>query len=218
MWNLLLAAIPVPLGYLLAGLLRKRLKPAGLLLLALPLGIAWLAFLPNTCYLLTEWRHLLFDRRWEQLLDTGHESAKGMYLTAKWALFFLAYSGLGVLTFVLGVRPMEHWLRSTGNKPYLFAPPFFFLVSLGVYLGLISRFNSWDLIRRPQFIWNTAVEAVTSRPILTAVGIFALLLWAVYEAGDIWVDGVRERFPGGGRGNAGGSGGGGKPKRKGGRQ
>lgn len=198
-WNLLLAVIPVALAYLLAWLLRKRLKPAGIVLLALPLGIAWLAFLPNTCYLLTEWRHLLFDNRWEPLLDAGHQSRVAMYQTAKWALFFLLYSGTGIFLFVLGVRPMEHWLRSTGQKSFLYAPPFFFLVSLGVYLGLVLRLNSWDLVRRPQFVLNVALEAVTSRPLLVAIGIFAAILWALYEGADIWVDGVRARF---GKGSA----------------
>jgi uncharacterized membrane protein len=197
-WNLLLAVIPVALAYLLAWLLRKRLKPAGIVLLALPLGIAWLAFLPNTCYLLTEWRHLLFDNRWEPLLDAGHQSRVAMYQTAKWALFFLVYSGTGIFLFVLGVRPMEHWLRSTGQKSFLYAPPFFFLVSLGVYLGLVLRLNSWDLVRRPQFVLNVALEAVTSRPLLAAIGIFAAILWALYEGADIWVDGVRARFGKGG--------------------
>jgi uncharacterized membrane protein len=214
MWNLLLALIPVPLGYLLAWLLRKRPKLAGLLLLALPLAVAWLAFLPNTCYLLTEWRHLLFDRRWEKLLDTGHESSRSMYLTAKWALFFLAYSGLGVFLFVLAVRPVEHWLRSVGGKPYLVAPFFFFLLSLGVYLGLIVRLNSWDLVRRPLFVWNTTVEAVTTRHILMAIGVFAVLLWGLYEGADIWVDGVRDRFRSGGGGSGGGGSAPSKPKRK----
>lgn len=198
LWNLGLALIPVALGYALAALLRLGLRPGGIFLLALPLGVAWLGFLPNTCYLLTEWRHLLFDSRWEPLLDAAHRSPVAMYHTAKWALFFLAYSGLGVFLFVLGVRPMEHWLRSKGQRPYLYAPVFFFLVSLGVYLGLIKRLNTWDLLRRPQFVWNLAVEGVTSTPILIAICIFAAILWALYEAGDIWVDGVRSRFPGSG--------------------
>lgn len=197
MWNLLLAVIPVVLAYLLAWLLRKKLKPAGIILLAVPLGIAWLGFLPNTCYLLTEWRHLLFDSRWEPLLDAGHHSRVAMYNTAKWALFFLLYSGLGIFLFVLGVRPMEHWLRSVGQKPYLYAPFFFFLISLGVYLGLVLRLNTWDLLRRPQFVLNVALDGVTSRPLLTAISVFAVILWALYEAADIWVDGVRSRFGGG---------------------
>ncbi|MGV3725014.1 MAG: DUF1361 domain-containing protein [Actinomycetota bacterium] len=200
LWNLLLAVIPVALGYALAWLLKRKLTPVGVVLLALPLALGWLGFLPNTCYLLTEWRHLLFDSRWEPMLDAAHRSPVEMYNTAKWALFFLVYSALGVIFFVLAVRPMEHWLRSKGQLPYLYAPFFFFLVSLGVYLGLIKRFNTWDLLGRPMFIWNTAVQGVTSQPILLAIGVFGLILWALYEAGDIWVDGVASRFKKGGGG------------------
>lgn len=196
LWNLGLAVIPVVLGYALAALLRVGLRPAGVLLLALPLGAAWLGLLPNTCYFLTEWRDLLFDPRWEALLDAAYRSPVAMYHTARWVLFFLIYSGLSVFLFVLGVRPMEHWLRSKGHRPYFYAPFFFFLVSLGVYLELIKRLHTWDLLRRPQFVWNLVVEGVTSTPILIAIGLFAVILWCLYEAGDIWVDGVRSRFPG----------------------
>jgi uncharacterized membrane protein len=187
-WNLLLAVIPVVLGYGLAALLRRGLRPAGIIFLAVPLAVAWIGFLPNTCYLLTEWRHLLFDKEWESMLDTATVDLHNMYRTAKWSLYFLGYSFLGVATFVLSIRPVEHWL-------------FFFLVSLGVYLGLIKRMNSWDLLHRPQFVWNLAVEGVTYVPIVTAISVFAVILWIMYEAVDLWIDAFRDRL-GLGRGAA----------------
>ena len=61
-WHLLLAAVPVVqasvLGWLLGAPRTHRLLTR---VIAVPLTLAWLVFLPNTCYLLTEWRHLLFD-------------------------------------------------------------------------------------------------------------------------------------------------------------
>ncbi len=154
----------------------------------------WLAFLPNTCYLITEWRHFL------ELVDSRNLSLRArtdrglLFDINLWALFYLFFSGTGILLFTLAIRPVERLLRQW-RVPFLLIAPFLFtLLSLGVYLGLIKRFNSWDLLARPGAIW-TSVIAVPQRPMLvTSILIFALLLWGLYEAMDIWVDGVKERL------------------------
>jgi uncharacterized membrane protein len=194
-WNLMLAAVPVVQAYALAWLLGSKGHRGLTLALAVPLAVAWLAFLPNTCYLLTEWRHLLFDPQWEDLLDKAHMDRTAMLRTAKWALLFLGYSGTGVLLFTLAIRPVERWLRSVNKPFYWFAPPLFLLTSLGVYLGLIVRLNSWDLIMKPQEVWTQTRHAFESHTLLFSIGVFAVLLWALYEAVDIWVDGMVERIP-----------------------
>lgn len=195
-WNLMLAAIPVVQAHALAWLLGVRGKNRLLtLVIGLPLAVGWLVFLPNTCYLLTEWRHLLFDPQWEDLLDRAHMDRTAMLRTAKWCLLFLAYSGAGVLLFTLAVRPMERWLRTVRKPFYLVAPVLFFLTSLGVYLGLIVRLNSWDIVRRPEEVWKASRAALASPPLLLSIVVFGLLLWGLYEAVDIWVDGIVERLP-----------------------
>ncbi len=194
-WNLFLAAIPVILGYATAWGLSKQGKGHRLpLLICIPLAIAWIFFLPNSCYLLTEWRHLLFDERWKDLLESGHTDRGAMLSTAKWALLFLAYSGTGVLMFVLAVRPMERWLRSTGQKSFLFAPLFFFVVSLGVYIGLIVRLNTWDVIHRPVRVWDAVGDGLFVPGHVVPIAAFALILWGTYEAVDLWIDGVAARL------------------------
>ena len=193
-WNLFLAAIPVALGYLLTWVLDLQQKKKALVLLAVPVGLAWLVFLPNTCYLLTEWRHLLFDARWEELLDRAHVDRNAMLRVAAWSLWFLVYSGAGVLLFALSIRPVERWLRSRKASTVVFAPFFFTLVSLGVYLGLIKRYNSWDLVQKPLTIWNSVLDALTTVPLLTAILVFAAILWMLYEAVDLWADGVSDRL------------------------
>lgn len=196
LWNLGLAAVPVVLGYTIGWLLAKRGKSGPAIWLPVaPLAVAWLLFLPNTCYLLTEWRHLLFDPRWEDLLDRAHMDRIAMLRTAKWALMFLGYSGAGVLLFTLAIRPFERWLRSMGKPFYWAAPPLFLVTSLGVYLGLIERLNSWDVLYQPQRVWHEALQALGNQTLLFSIAVFALLLWGLYEAVDIWVDGIAERLP-----------------------
>src|SRR5205085_586378 len=61
LWNLFLAIIPVGLAALAARTVRAihHGRSGWLWLLLAPLLVAWLAFLPNSCYLFTEQRHLL---------------------------------------------------------------------------------------------------------------------------------------------------------------
>jgi uncharacterized membrane protein len=195
-WNLFLAAIPVALGYFLlwglGGKGRRRIIPAWV---AAPLGVIWLAFLPNTCYLLSEWRHLLIDQRWMGVVSAAQENDRyAMYTLARASLFFLGYSGAGVMMFVLAVRPIERFLRTAGISMIVVAPFLFWLTSLGVYMGLIVRLNSWDLWNRPAHVLDVAANAVTNSTLLGSITVFAILLWALYEAVDLWVDGLADRL------------------------
>src|SRR5256714_9568226 len=188
-WNLFLAVIPVALGYALSWGLARGGKRRNLpLLICLPIALVWFAFVPNTCYLLTEWRHLLFDPHFRGMLSAGNQDRAAMVATAKWALLFLAYSGAGVFLYVLSIRPVEDGLRKSRQNPALYAPPFFLLVSLGVYLGLIERLNSWNIVNHPRWVWAGILEVVTSQEKLLYVVVFAAILWGIYEAVDLWVD------------------------------
>lgn len=195
LWNLFLAALPLVLGlaswWALGGKEKKARLPAWV---TLPLLAAWLAFLPNTCYLLTEWRHLLYDEHWAPLLEAGQQDSASMLATAKWAGFFAVYSGLGLLLFTLAIRPIELRLRMAGVRPLLWGPPLFFLMSLGVYLGLRPRLNSWDLVTQPLRVLDVVMAALSTPPLLMAILAFAAVLWVLYEIVDIWVDGAAERL------------------------
>lgn len=195
-WNLFLAVIPVVAAYVAwAGLTRwpARRYPL-LLILWIPLLVVWLAFLPNTCYLLTEWRHLFIeDGLRESVLRAEYDRA-AMLSIAKWGLFFLLYSGAGAACFVLSIRPIHGLIRRSGISGVLVGIPFFLLTSVGVYLGLIVRLNSWDLANRPDYVWQSWMQAVENPTVLKVVIVFAALLWLLYWIGDVWVDGFRARF------------------------
>ena len=76
----------------------------------------------------------------------------------------------------------------------LLAIPFFLLVSLGVYLGLIVRLNSWDLLSRPRYVADIALDAFTRPLLLKAIFVLAAFLWVLYVTVDIWLDGFQARF------------------------
>jgi uncharacterized membrane protein len=192
--NTSLALIPVALAYVMLWVYKLRaprvLRRTVLVALALP----WIAFLPNTCYLLTEWRHFMFTVDLQNLyLQAGYSRTVLVKLLAM-SMFYLAYSGFGILTLALSIRPVERIARSAGATTWFWGLPFFTALSLGVYLGLILRFNSWDLATRPKAVWAQIV-VLGGRPLLAGFIIaFGVFLWAIYESVDIWVDGLSDRW------------------------
>ncbi|MDI6828218.1 MAG: DUF1361 domain-containing protein [Armatimonadota bacterium] len=195
-WNTFLALIPVATGYAISYLAKKqRLFGINLATVSLVfLGVIWFAFLPNTCYLLTEWRHFLnkvgctgLYAKW----TVDHGAALDLMI---YTLFYLCYSGIGVLTFTLAVRPIARMLKARRATLWVWGIPFFLLMSVGVYLGLVLRFNSWDLFTRPSKVWESVVS-LWSRPAPSFFIIaFAAFLWLIFIAMDIWVDGLIARW------------------------
>lgn len=195
-WNLFLAIIPAALGYAAGALGRRAIQPGSrwLWLLLAPMLALWLIFLPNSCYLFTEARHFLTaverDALWTR---ARHEREVAMQLALAGSVAML-YSAVGALTFALSIRPVKAWIRLAGVRTAWCVPPFFLLVSLGVYLGLVVRFNSWDLLTRPGKVLET-IAGVADRPLLVGtIVLFAAFLWVVYEVNDIWIDGFSLRW------------------------
>lgn len=196
-WNGMLALIPVAAGYALRRVLDRWPSSARQYVAAAALGAVWFAFLPNTCYLLTEWRHFL------EILDGGN-----LFLRARadsvlfiqlilGSLFYFLYSAFGMVAFAMAIRPVERAAIKRGLAVRFWAFPFFAVVSLGVYLGLILRLNSWDLMTKPTIVWQAILE-IGGRPMLAAfILAFGGFLWIAYESLDIWIDGLKLRLTAG---------------------
>lgn len=186
--NLVLAVIPPVLGHLLGR------TPAGRVGVGtVVLGIVWLAFLPNTTYLVTEWRHFLFDEPFTTWREGGQLDRAGMFMTAVAGFLYMGYACFGMLTFALALRPVERLFSRRRWRVFPWGPILFFLVSLGVYIGMIDRLNSWDIFR-PDRVWSRCIAALSRpRSILGITG-FAIFLWLAYEAVDLWLDGLIERW------------------------
>lgn len=196
LWNMFLSAIPVGLVYLWTYCIRHySLKRRGVHWLAFtPLIVLWVAFLPNTCYLLTEWRHFLFDRDFVEMRDAAGSDRTLMLHVARQGLFFLCYSGFGVLCLLYAIRPAEQFLTKLRVQKALWMVPLFLFTSLGVYLGLIVRLNSWEIVSRPLGVWDTTLNALSSSLVVKTVVVFAFLLWICYEIASVWADGLTLRI------------------------
>lgn len=192
-WNVFLALVPVALAWLLVAVLRRG-TTAGKWLLGLPIGAAWLFFLPNSPYLLTGWRHFFSRLEATDLLDRMQASRQDFFYFLLLCGAFIVYTALGPITFAAAIRPLHRWAREARIPVWLLAVPFFLLVSLGVYLGLVLRFNTWDLLTHPSAIIDSSLEAVR-RPLLMAMTTaFAFVLWLAYWMVDVWFDGLIGRL------------------------
>jgi uncharacterized membrane protein len=131
-WNLALAWVPLVLALLLVLAYRRRMSWLHLS----ALGGAWLLFLPNAPYVITDFVHLGEEHR---LFDT--------VIIGSFALTSLAL-GFGSLLLVQLVVT-----RAAGAAVgWLLALASLFLSSVGIYLGRVERLNSWDLVQRPRLV------------------------------------------------------------------
>ena len=192
-WNLFLAIIPIALAWGILLLVERQRKQHGVVnrLSLLPLLVLWLAFLPNTCYLLTEWRHYI-----ELLLNnplifygarhSGKRIAEFLFLTG----FFVLYSGSGVASFYLAIWPIERLVR----PPTAVKAIFFWCCSMGVYLGLIPRYNSWFLVHEPGRILQTALQALSNLSLSLIIVVFAVFLWLLNFLFGLMMEGAGRRL------------------------
>lgn len=138
-WNLFLAWIPMLFAYGFA-VVRRRLW-------LVPLGLAWLAFLPNAPYLVTDLVHLGEGYElWRHVLQYG----------------FAAWTGilLGVVSLLLVHQRVERDLGAVWG--WLMVVVSVGLCAIGVVIGRFQRWNSWDLVTRPESVVAATLEWVRS--------------------------------------------------------
>lgn len=189
-WNLFLALIPVALAWCVLLIARRQRRESGRgnkLLLA-PLLILWLAFLPNTSYLLTEWRHyieILLGDPWIYYgaRHSGALMADFLFVTG----FFVLYTTFGVASFYLSIWPIDRLMR----PPAIVKAIFFWFCSMGVYLGLIPRYNSWYLVHEPLKIVRTALETFSNLSLSIIIAAFAVVLWLLNFLFGLMMEGAR---------------------------
>lgn len=140
-WNLFLAVIPIVITLYLSQ--KKQLK-----LWRFCLWFAfWLLFLPNAPYMITDAIHLR--------LSSGHLLIFDTILVG-----FFALSGL--IYYTVSVNDMENILLvyfPKTTKYILFVIPF--AVGFGIYLGRFLRWNSWDLLSKPQHLIRSLWDMIS---------------------------------------------------------
>jgi len=191
LWNLFLLLIPFFLCYCLIKFWQARLDrksyPTGQAtkfrkipdkLLAFILGILWLLFIPNSAYIMTEVRHLL---------DFCPINSTRVCIDNAWMImFFFTYAIVGWIFYVYLLNQMKFLVniiwRQLGVKIYIITIiPF---ISLGVMLGLINRWNSWEVFITPYQLINDIAKYFTNFIYFKNWLLFIIFLYLLYFGGN----------------------------------
>jgi uncharacterized membrane protein len=168
--NLVLAWIPL---FFAAGfaVVRRRIW-------LIPLGLGWLAFLPNAPYLVTDLVHLVGGAElWRHVIQYGVAAWTGVML--------------GVVSMHLVHQRIERDFGAV--RGWIAVVVSIGLCAMGVVIGRFQRWNSWDLVTRPDAVAATTLDwvrspfaYVQSTGVALAVGAFFglayLTLWSLWPS------------------------------------
>jgi len=153
-WNLVLAAFPAALAI---PLFTPGRRPSPLWWVGLA---AFVAFLPNAPYVLTDVIHFTADVR-----ATPSDLVVTFGLIPQYGLFFLA--GFGC--YAVSLLRLERWLRARGmpvTRVLAIEVAIHAACTVGIFLGRVFRFNSWDLLTRPHAVADVLRIPQTSSTVI----------------------------------------------------
>jgi uncharacterized membrane protein len=167
-WNLFLAYVPYAISRrVAANIPQMKILP---LVMAL---FAWLLFIPNAFYIITDLFHLGMD--------------DGVPLWYDLALL-LSFAWSGLLFGILSVRQMESLFENYVSKKagLFFIYPVMLLNAFGVYVGRYLRFNSWDVVANPLQLANDIIylfiHPIRNRFDWSMIVCYSLLMTLIYFA------------------------------------
>ena len=160
-WNLFLASVPLVLSIVLFRWSGRRRSAVWWLGLA-----AFVAFLPNAPYVLSDAVHLVPRLRAET------SWTRAGVLMAGAAVFFLA----GLEAYALCITNLRHYL---GRVIVPLELAIHAVVAVGIYLGRVLRFNSWDVLGNGHMVVAGIRDAlITPWPSILIVGTFVVTVVA----------------------------------------
>jgi len=167
-WNLFLAWVPYVCSVTLAEMRRRGVRSTRG---TAALFIAWLLFLPNAPYLVTDFVHLLHFDGFDLWYDVGLIAA-------------FAWAGLVLTVASLRLMRQEVAMRFGAWWSHTFIAAVAVISGVGIYLGRVLRWNSWDIVLRPGMIarWIAEVlgDPMSHRRGAVISMVFAAFVWVCY--------------------------------------
>jgi uncharacterized membrane protein len=150
-WNLFLALVPLVLSFWLFSQRPHRWW------FWWPGFLVFIAFLPNAAYTLTDVIHFIDEVRDNNPLLP--EWSVVYIVIPKYVLFML----LGFQCHTISLIRLGRYLAWQGMRSFILPAELLlnFLCAIGVYWGRYLRFNSWDIVTRPQHIADHVVKSLT---------------------------------------------------------
>lgn len=179
-WNIFLLLIPFFIVIILSRLYQKKKKDYAInRILVLLLGIIWLLFIPNSAYIMTDVRHLVTKCMTFNYFNVCVQDA--------WFIIvFFAYGLIGWLSLVFLVGQMKFFMNEIGKLkiaklfPWLLMP----FISLGMLLGLVQRWNSWEIFSDPSKLLLDACIYFCDKECFINWSVYTVFLYILYFAGD----------------------------------
>lgn len=164
-WNAILAWIPIALLEFMAES-NSKIRSWGLFILAI-------LFFPNAPYLVTDLIHL--------------RSQAGIPLWYD-ALLLFSFAYLGVTLAIRALRLMQAFMfsRFASKQAWFGMALILFLSGIGIYLGRVLRWNSWDAIFEPHHLILDALALLWS-PLQHLEAWLMILLYSTLLACVYWV-------------------------------
>ncbi|MEB3272806.1 MAG: DUF1361 domain-containing protein [Prochlorothrix sp.] len=163
-WNSFLAFIPLVLSF---WLFRGRGRRSLLWWVGAAIG---LVFLPNAPYVLTDVIHLVQDIRQVHSI---------WIITLVLIPQYLLFMGFGFQAYVVSLMNLGHYLRRQGAGRWVVPTEILLhgLTAIGIYLGRFPRFNSWDIVTRPDALVSQVMDdLLAQRPLLIMAVTFGVLV------------------------------------------
>ncbi|MFH0951256.1 MAG: DUF1361 domain-containing protein [bacterium] len=180
-WNLFLIIIP----WLLCGGLQQywrqtKFKTWYHKLGALSLAGLWLLFIPNTAYIITDVRHVVSAC---SVISDHHVCLQDAWTIA----IFFTYAIIGWLAFVWLIKQMRQLIKKIWKEQgaQIYVGIIIPLVALGVLLGLLNRWNSWEIFGHPLALIQTMALYFTNFAYFGNWLIFSLFLYILYGLGSL---------------------------------
>lgn len=162
-WNMFLALVAYDLAVLTYYVSSRWL--------ALLSALVWLAFFPNTFYMLTDIFHMAFVQ------GTYHDNAVVIRFIA-----FISSILFGVLCGVESWNLIVRRFKFTWLQTYILVPLLSAVSALAISIGRFERFNSWDLAQDPMAVVRAIVDTFSWQRFpfvlgFTFIQIMCLLFW-----------------------------------------
>lgn len=174
-WNVFLAIIPLILSFVLAKFYRE--KRSGVLISII--FIAWLLFLPNAFYVLTDFIHIsdlsfYFSAEYAQNNTNYILNIRPWYELVITSLAFI----ISLICGVFSLLKMAQIVRRITEKInyHMFIVVISALCGFGIYIGRFLRFNSWDIFNP----FNLVVEIIESLNMFALEFTFLMTVFIIF--------------------------------------
>lgn len=178
-WNLALMVVPWLATLIMIKLWQEtRFKRLGAKLAGLALFFVWLIFIPNTAYVMTEVRHLIDY--------CPRDSQFQVCVPNAWmSIFFFIYACFGWVFFVYLINQQRALIEQLWNRTigWLFTIVLIPMIALGLLLGLLNRWNSWEFFIYPLDFFRTIPVYWQEEAYFTNWLFFTIFLYILYWVG-----------------------------------